>query len=139
MLAELEASLIGRVFAALPERWQTVLWHTEVEGESPAQVAPLLGLSANAVAALACRAREGLRKEYFQAHLSEQEMARECCKCARKPAAYVRGPLGSRKRHRGRRTPRQVRALSPTAVGARPLGIRESDTTWLDPAPASGG
>lgn len=100
VLAELEASLIGRAFAALPERWQTVLWHTEVEGESPAQVAPRLGLSAGAVAALACRAREGLRKEYLQAHLSEQEMARECRKCAGKLAAYLRGSLGPRDRRR---------------------------------------
>ncbi len=100
VLAELEASLVGRAFAALPERWQTVLWHTEVEGESPAQVAPRLGLSANAVAALACRAREGLRKEYLQAHLSERELERECRKCARKLAAYLRGSLGPRERRR---------------------------------------
>ncbi|MFI1737592.1 sigma-70 family RNA polymerase sigma factor [Streptomyces sioyaensis] len=104
VLAELEASLVGRAFAALPERWQAVLWHTEVEGESPAQVAPRLGMSANAVAALACRAREGLRKEYLQAHLSEQEieqrMERECRRCARKLAAYLRGSLGPRDRRR---------------------------------------
>ncbi|MEU9126398.1 choice-of-anchor C family protein, partial [Streptomyces sp. NPDC048506] len=100
VLAALEASLVGRAFAALPERWQTVLWHTEVEGESPAQVAPLLGLSANGAAALACRAREGLRKEYLQAHLCEQEMARECRRCAKKLAAYLRGSLGERDRSR---------------------------------------
>src|SRR4029453_12935247 len=29
----LERSLAARAFAKLPERWQTVLWHTEVEGE----------------------------------------------------------------------------------------------------------
>ncbi|WP_158795128.1 choice-of-anchor C family protein [Streptomyces sp. NRRL S-337] len=102
VLAELEASLVGRAFAALPERWQTVLWHTEVEGESPAQVAPRLGLSPNAVAALALRAREGLRKEYLQAHLSEQEqrLERECRMCAKKLAAYLRGSLGRRDRRR---------------------------------------
>jgi len=101
VLAELEASLVGRAFAALPERWQSVLWHTAVEGESPAQVAPRLGMSPNAVAALACRAREGLRKEYLQAHLSEREqLERECRKCARKLAAYLRGSLGERDRRR---------------------------------------
>ncbi|MEU9125172.1 sigma-70 family RNA polymerase sigma factor [Streptomyces sp. NPDC048506] len=98
VLAELEASLVGRAFAALPERWRAVLWHTEVEGESPAQVGPSLGLSANATAALACRAREGLRKEYLQAHLSEQEVGRECRKCASKLGAYVRRSLGARGR-----------------------------------------
>ncbi|MCQ4045294.1 choice-of-anchor C family protein [Streptantibioticus rubrisoli] len=100
VLADLEASMVGRAFAALPERWQTVLWHTEVEEESPAEVAPRLGLSANAVAALACRAREGLRKEYLQAHLPELDMDHECRKCASKLAAYLRGSLAERHRRR---------------------------------------
>jgi DNA-directed RNA polymerase specialized sigma24 family protein len=43
----------------LPERWQAVLWHTEIEGSRPAEVASLLGLTANGVAALGYRAREG--------------------------------------------------------------------------------
>ena len=54
--------MIARAFASLPERWQAVLWHTEIEGARPADVAPLLGLTANSVAALAYRAREGLRQ-----------------------------------------------------------------------------
>lgn len=96
--ADLESSLVARAFAALPERWQAVLWHTAVEGESPAQVAKHLGLSANGVAALALRAREGLRKEYLQAHLSAEKVERECRGCASKLAAYVRGTLGERAR-----------------------------------------
>lgn len=96
VLADLEASLIARAFAALPERWQAVLWHTAVEGQSPAQVAQHLGLSANGVAALAVRAREGLRKEYLQAHLSAEKMERECRRCASRLGAYVRGSLGAR-------------------------------------------
>ncbi|WP_169314060.1 choice-of-anchor C family protein [Streptomyces piniterrae] len=100
VLADLEASLVARAFVALPERWQAVLWHTAVEGQSPAQVAEHLGLSANAVAALAVRAREGLRKEYLQAHLSAEKMERECRSCASKLAAYVRGSLSARARRR---------------------------------------
>jgi RNA polymerase sigma factor (sigma-70 family) len=75
---ELESQLVSRAFASLPERWQAVLWHTEVEGESPAQVAPILGLSPNAVSALAYRAREGLRQAYLQVHL--QDSAGENCR-----------------------------------------------------------
>ena len=41
-----------------------VLWHTEVEGQRPAEVAPLLGMSPNSVSALAYRAREGLRQAF---------------------------------------------------------------------------
>jgi RNA polymerase sigma factor (sigma-70 family) len=67
-LEGLERSMVVRAFQSLPERWQAVLWHTEIEGAKPADVAPLLGLSANGVAALAYRAREGLRQAYLQMH-----------------------------------------------------------------------
>ncbi|MEQ1874819.1 MAG: sigma-70 family RNA polymerase sigma factor [Ilumatobacteraceae bacterium] len=53
--------------AGLPERWQTVLWQTEVEGRSSAEVAQLLGLEPNALAALTYRARKGLRQAYMRA------------------------------------------------------------------------
>lgn len=69
-LEGLERSMIVRAFRSLPERWQAVLWHTEVEGAKPAEVAPLLGLTANGVAALSYRAREGLRQAYLQMHLA---------------------------------------------------------------------
>src|SRR5580704_11122790 len=58
----LERSMIARAYASLPQRWQAVLWHIEIEGERPAELAALLGLNANGVAALASRAREGLRQ-----------------------------------------------------------------------------
>jgi RNA polymerase sigma factor (sigma-70 family) len=63
-LAQLERTQAARAFAQLPERWRTVLWHTEVEGEPHARVAPLLGLTPGGVAALAYRARERLRQIY---------------------------------------------------------------------------
>ena len=70
-VAGLESSLAARAFARLPERWQTVLWHTEVEQETPAELAPMLGLTPNGVAALAYRAREGLRQAYLREHVAE--------------------------------------------------------------------
>jgi RNA polymerase sigma factor (sigma-70 family) len=69
-VAGLESRLAARAFTRLPERWRTVLWRTEVEQESPAEVAPLLGLTPNGVSALAYRAREGLRQAYLLEHLS---------------------------------------------------------------------
>jgi RNA polymerase sigma factor (sigma-70 family) len=91
----LERSMIARAFASLPERWQAVLWHTEIEGERPAEVASLLGLTPNGVAALAYRAREGLRQAYLQMHLSS--VARPGCRpVATKLGAYVRGGLAKR-------------------------------------------
>ncbi|HET6292707.1 MAG TPA: sigma-70 family RNA polymerase sigma factor, partial [Kribbella sp.] len=35
-----ESGAAAKAFASLPERWQAVLWHTEVEGEKPAAIAP---------------------------------------------------------------------------------------------------
>jgi RNA polymerase sigma factor (sigma-70 family) len=94
-VADLERTMIARAFASLPERWQAVLWHTEIEGARPAEVATLLGLTANGVAALAYRAREGLRQAYLQMHLSGAART-ECRPVAAKLGAYVRGGLAKR-------------------------------------------
>ncbi|HCT80017.1 MAG TPA: hypothetical protein DGT23_26320 [Micromonosporaceae bacterium] len=94
---QLELSLVSRAFAQLPERWQVVLWHTEVERERPATVAPLLGLSPNGVAALAYRAREGLRQNYLQEHIAA-EPDDECRWAIERLGAYVRDGLALRDR-----------------------------------------
>ncbi|WP_256090510.1 RNA polymerase sigma factor, partial [Actinacidiphila rubida] len=91
---EAEQSLAVRAFRTLPERWQTVLWHTAVEDESPSTVAPLLGLTPNATAVLAHRAREGLRQAYLQAHVSSSLTAEgECARFADRLGAHARGGL----------------------------------------------
>lgn len=90
--SEFHREMITRAFTSLPERWRTVLWHTEVEGEPPAAVAPLLGMSPNGVAALAYRAREGLSRAYLQMHLPAEE--RLDCRASRaKLGGYVRDSL----------------------------------------------
>ncbi|WP_051108879.1 sigma-70 family RNA polymerase sigma factor [Actinomadura flavalba] len=71
MVEGLERSMIVRAYRSLPERWRAVLWHTEIEGSRPADVAPMLGMTPNGVAALAYRAREGLRQAYLQMHLAD--------------------------------------------------------------------
>ncbi len=97
VLTRWDAAAAADAFASLPERWRTVLWHTEVEDESPAEIAPLLGMRPNGVAALAYRAREGLRQAYLRAHLPEVE-SRECRVTVSKLAGFVRRsvptPLG---------------------------------------------
>jgi RNA polymerase sigma factor (sigma-70 family) len=74
----LDRTLTARAFRELPERWQTVLWYTEVEGMDPHEVAPIMGISANSVAALSYRAREGLRKAWLQAHINDATASGEC-------------------------------------------------------------
>ncbi|MFG2281124.1 sigma-70 family RNA polymerase sigma factor [Streptomyces asoensis] len=76
---EAEQSMAMRAFRSLPERWQAVLWHTEVEDESPSEVAMLFGLDANGTRVLASRAREGLKQAYLQAHVSATLTDDEAC------------------------------------------------------------
>src|SRR6516165_4260750 len=94
-----DARLVAAAFASLPERWQMVLWHTEVEGRPAAEVAPLLGIAPNAVAALAYRAREGLRQAYLQAHL-QLPPPDACRETVTKLGAYVRDGLSARDRRK---------------------------------------
>ncbi|WP_251077097.1 sigma-70 family RNA polymerase sigma factor, partial [Streptomyces benahoarensis] len=96
-MQEAERTLAMRAFRSLPERYQTVLWHTTVEEETPSQVAPLLGLTANATAVLAHRAREGLKQAYLQAHVSQSLTAGgDCARYADRLGAYARGGLRMR-------------------------------------------
>ncbi|MEP9361583.1 sigma-70 family RNA polymerase sigma factor [Nocardioides sp. CN2-186] len=90
-----ESGAAARAFAALPERWQLVLWHTEVEEQKPAEVAVLLGMTPNSVSALAYRAREGLRQAYLSMHASTADD--DACERTRAQlGSYVRGGLSRR-------------------------------------------
>jgi len=76
-----------------------VLWHTEVEGDKPAEIAPLLGMTANSVAAMAYRAREGLRQAYLRAHLADT--ADDSCRWVTEHlGGFVRGGLSRRDHHK---------------------------------------
>ncbi|MGW8746492.1 sigma-70 family RNA polymerase sigma factor [Streptomyces sp. NPDC055794] len=89
-----EQSMAMRAFRSLPERWQAVLWHTEVEDESPSEVAMLFGLDANGTRVLASRAREGLKQAYLQAHVSDTLTGdEECARYADQLGTYARGRL----------------------------------------------
>jgi RNA polymerase sigma factor (sigma-70 family) len=96
-----ERNLIRRAFTSLPERWRKVLWKMEVEGERPAAVATNFGLSPNATAALARRARQGLRAAYLQAHLSAERSATAGCRpVLEKLGAYTAGTTSGIERRR---------------------------------------
>lgn len=94
---EAEQSMAMQAFRSLPERWQAVLWHTEIEDESPSDVATLFGLDANGTRVLAKRAREGLKEAYLQAHVSTTLTDNEeCARYADRLGAYARGSLRTR-------------------------------------------
>ncbi|MEU8416949.1 sigma-70 family RNA polymerase sigma factor [Amycolatopsis japonica] len=96
-VAGLERTLAARAFARLPERWQDVLWHIEIEGQTPAEVAPLLGLTPNGVSAMAYRAREGLRQAFLEVHLQEN-LAPACQTAAGLLGAWAREGLAKKAR-----------------------------------------
>lgn len=98
-----ERDTAAAAFASLPERWRTVLWHTEVEGQSPAEVGQVLGMSPNAVSALAYRAREGLRQAYLAEHVPKDAASKECRLTTSRLGSYVRGGLTPARETRLRR------------------------------------
>ncbi len=95
VMAAFESTVVSKAFVSLPERWQAVLWYSEVDGLRPAAIAPFLGLSPNGVSALLLRAREGLRSAYLQNHIVFTE-GDQCEPIAPLLGAYVRQGLGER-------------------------------------------
>ena len=96
----LDRTLTARAFRTLPDRWQSVLWYTEVEGMDPHEVAPIMGMTANGVAALSYRAREGLRKAWLQAHINDATASGECQWTISKLGDHARRGLSNRDRER---------------------------------------
>lgn len=90
-----ERALATAAFIALPERWRTVLRYTLIEGMAPTQIAPLLGIDALAVSALAYRAREGLRQAYLQSHIARVR-SESCRPYTERLGAYIRGRVSVR-------------------------------------------
>ncbi|WP_223693503.1 sigma-70 family RNA polymerase sigma factor [Leifsonia poae] len=99
-LAALDGSLAVVAFRSLSKEWQEVLWYSEVEGLAPRDIAPLVGRSPNATAALAYRAREGLRQAWVQAHVAGAEPGTDCRWTLDQLGAHLRGRLP--RRHRAR-------------------------------------
>lgn len=80
-------------FGSLSERWQSVLWYTEVEGLRPREVAKLLGVTANTVSALAVRAKSALRSAWVEAHLNPDLGDPACQSALKELQRYERGKL----------------------------------------------
>lgn len=123
--------VLWEAFRELPPRWRAVLWHMEVNGAHPSDLAPTLGLSPNGVSALAVRAREGLRKAYLQAQVPDARDPN--CQAAReRMGVWLRGKLEPRKadvltRHLGDCAP--CRAVAAELAEANrelrsPTGVR---------------
>jgi len=120
--AAIDRDFAIRAFRLLPTRWQEALWYSEVEALAPQQVAPLLGITPNAVAALNYRAREGLRQAWIRAHLSSTSDDTECHWALEYLGAYVRNGLGKRERARVEKHLRSCERCSQMLLEAESVG-----------------
>lgn len=85
-----ERSVAHQALMGLSERWRAVLWLGEVEGMDRREIAATLGITVDAVSALAFRAREGLRTGYLAAH-ANVATSEECADITGLLPEYVRG------------------------------------------------
>ena len=92
VLAEFENSAVSRAFNSLPGRWQLVLRYLEFDGLTTTAAAERLGMQANAVSALAFRARDALRLAYLQMHVN-MNVSAQCHEAAANLAQWVCGRL----------------------------------------------
>lgn len=73
-----ERSSIAAVFGTLSARHRTLLWYLEVEGMKPRELGPLMGMTSNAVSALAARARDSFRRAWLEAHIHDPSRSEDC-------------------------------------------------------------
>ncbi|WP_309929651.1 sigma-70 family RNA polymerase sigma factor [Arthrobacter sp. 1088] len=92
VLKDFENTILMLAFRSLPSRWQTVLWHVDVEDSKPAAAAQAMDLTPNAVSSLLIRARECLRQAYLQKHVQESA-ADPCTDFSRYFGKYVRNAV----------------------------------------------
>lgn len=85
-------------FNSLNERWQSVLWYTEVEGLRPRHAAKLLGTTPNGASALAKRARDALRAAWVEAHVNRQLAEAACQSVLEQLPRYRKGTASLRAR-----------------------------------------
>lgn len=88
VLSLFEHERIVVAMRSLPVRWRIVLWHADVLGERPRDIAPLMGIGANAVSALLIRARTGLRAAYEQQDPAGRLPVREQAVSTQEEAAH---------------------------------------------------
>ena len=95
VMAVENAALVARAFQGLATHLRAVLYLTEVEGMPMRDVAAVLGVSPNACAQRAVRARARLRQRYLQAHIAPWA-ERACRATVEQLGAFVADGLSPR-------------------------------------------
>lgn len=93
------SSLALDAFRALPERSRTALWLVDVEGGTPAQAAPILGVEAGPASAMVARSRDALRARLASDAAATAE-GRRCARAMAKLPGLAGGDLDAADRSR---------------------------------------
>ncbi|MEX3610357.1 sigma-70 family RNA polymerase sigma factor [Rothia sp. LK2588] len=117
-------------FTSLPERWQTVLWLTEVEAKKPREVAAAMDLSSNAVSALAIRAKESLKEGFLRAH-QNAPATKDCNRFHAHISPYVRGSLSQKRSDALRSHMESCNYCTSEYLSL--VGINKSMRSWIFP------
>lgn len=72
------SAVLQYALAQLPPRWREVLILSEIQGKTRADIGNQLGIESNAVSALLCRARAGMRRSWVAAHFAGASLSAEC-------------------------------------------------------------
>ncbi|MEV7610415.1 sigma-70 family RNA polymerase sigma factor [Microbacterium sp. NPDC089320] len=95
-----DRTMLAAAFKNLPENHRTLLWYLEVEGMKPREIAPLMGLTPNAVSALALRARDGFRHAWLDVLIADPSRPEECRWACGRLVRRGRRPLSRHERPR---------------------------------------
>lgn len=95
--SRLQWHLLTKAFSSLPTRWQEALWLGEVEGVETSELATRWNMTPNSAAALAYRAREGLRVAWLDAHVNEGLVPDGCRPYVSDLGRYTTGKLTERR------------------------------------------
>ena len=125
-VAGFEGGAAARAFASLPERWQLVLWHLEVENQKPADIAPLLGMSAQlGLGAGLPRPRGPAPGVPDDAHTGDPGC--DACRETQRPAGRLRAGRAVPARRRARsRTTSTAAARAPASTSSSPTSTPRS-------------
>ncbi|QRZ62018.1 sigma-70 family RNA polymerase sigma factor [Rothia sp. ZJ932] len=125
-----ESDELIAAFTAMPERWQSVLWLTEVEKRKPRDIANALDISPNAVSALTLRARESLREGFLRAH-QNAPVTVACQKHYDRLPALVRGSLSDKRAENLRLHLEECTYCTSEYLSL--MGINKSMRVWVFP------
>lgn len=127
-----------QAFRRLSDRYRQVLWATEVEECSHADLGARLGLREPAVAALARRARQAFANAYLDVRTNPTTHDPRCAGVRRTLASYVRESVCDSTRTKIDEHLDQCAECADVVAGMRQLSTSLRAVPWLAPAGAIG-